>query len=504
MQQRRLAAILSAALLACAALAIPSPPLSFDYQRVDHFSFDERYFSQRFYMNDTAFGGPGSPIIMIMGGEGAIEPSTGIFYPPVVLLAQRLKALIVEPEHRCYGASQPLGTFDPQRLSLLTAEQALADAARFVDFHRWQRNCTGLGGQPRCPVVTVGGSYPGWLSAMMRLRYPNVVDMSWAASAPMTFYSQQVDQYAYYKVVTASAARASPACPDAVRAMLAATLVGASKPAIVSGLNLCTPLPQYLEDGDAQLLVEEVAMVFMYTWAGLNMANYPPTATTGLALACAAVEASAPSDPWAALSGFLQSYSATRSLRGGAVGGVGAPAGGCYNLSLQLPSGPNATISSGDWSGVGSGDNGASWDFETCTFLVEAIGANNVTDMFIPRAWSLEWLNAHCAARFGARPRPTSLADTWGFSADRLPLVASRIIFTNGLMDGWHAGGILANLSDTILSYNMPNGAHHSDLSHEWPSDADTPDVTLTRQLVGDQIAAWLAALDESAARRDL
>ena len=34
-----------------------------------------------YYQNDTFFGGAGSPIFVIMGGEGAIEPSTGIYYP---------------------------------------------------------------------------------------------------------------------------------------------------------------------------------------------------------------------------------------------------------------------------------------------------------------------------------------------------------------------------------------------------------------------------------------
>ena len=51
-----------------------------------------------------------------------------------------------------------------------------------------------------CPVITIGGSYPGWLSAMMRLRYPAVVDAAYSASAPMKFYSHEVDQYEYYKV----------------------------------------------------------------------------------------------------------------------------------------------------------------------------------------------------------------------------------------------------------------------------------------------------------------
>jgi len=38
-------------------------------------------FQQRYYENLTWWDGAGSPIICIMGGEGAIEPSTGIFYP---------------------------------------------------------------------------------------------------------------------------------------------------------------------------------------------------------------------------------------------------------------------------------------------------------------------------------------------------------------------------------------------------------------------------------------
>jgi hypothetical protein len=103
-----------------------------------------------------------------------------------------------------------------------------------------------------------------------------------------------------------------------------------------------------------------------------------------------------------------------------------------------------------------------------------------------------DWLNAHCAARFDVVPRPTELVDLWGFSEERLPLITSRIIFTNGLNDGWSVGGITANLSDTLIAFNMPNGAHHSDLSHAWPSSADTPDVTLVRQLAGDILAGWL------------
>ena len=64
--------------------------------------------------------------------------------------------------------------------------------------------------------------------------------------------------------------------------------------------------------------------------------------------------------------------------------------------------------------------------------------------MFHPRNWTWTWLNEHCAARFGVRPQPRALADLWGFDSRNLVkrTGASRIIFTNGLNDGWSVGGI--------------------------------------------------------------
>jgi hypothetical protein len=78
------------------------------------------------------------------------------------------------------------------------------------------------------------------------------------------------------------------------------------------------------------------------------------------------------------------------------------------------------------------GTDGESWDVETCGFLIEQIGTNNVTDMFLPRAFTLSWLENHCKVRFNTIPQPTSLVENWGF--DRYASVgASRILFTNGL-----------------------------------------------------------------------
>ena len=95
--------------------------------------------------------------------------------------------------------------------------------------------------------------------------------------------------------------------------------------------------------------------------------------------------------------------------------------------------------------------------------------------------WSLDWLTRHCQRRFGVTPQPRLLADKWGVSAAALAASgASKIVFTNGLNDGWSAGGITEDLSPTLLSVNMPQGAHHLDLRA--PNAADPAQVTETRE----------------------
>lgn len=387
--------------------AIPAEPFNFT-QQVDHFNAgDARTFMQRYYKNETWFKGPGSPIFCIIGGEGSVPPETGIFYPFVTdVLAKRFGALVIEPEHRFYGTSQPYGSsasFTGEHLSLATPQQALADTAAFIKANQKDYGCTDRGTPGYCPVITVGGSYPGWLSAMMRMRYPAIVDAAYAASAPMKFYSQEVDSNAYYQKVTDAAERAVPGCADAVRGALA-MLAGLSKDEAVTALNICEPLPPYLSEGDdddanAQLFRDELNMVFMVTFADLNMANYPPSGSS-LEAACSDMVATAASDPFGALSRLLSNYamalglqdgakdeirysrqSRIRSLHGSRWPAPSSPSSPpCFNMSSQLPAGTSATISCGDWSGCGTGSDGEIWDYETCNFLVEQIGVNNATD----------------------------------------------------------------------------------------------------------------------------
>ena len=55
----------------------------------------------------------------------------------------------------------------------------------------------------------------------------------------------------------------------------------------------------------------------------------------------------------------------------------------------------------------------------------------------------------------------------------------SNIIFSNGVIDPWAAGGVLKNVSDDSIALVIPKAAHHLDLRP--PNPLDPPEVTQAR-----------------------
>lgn len=68
----------------------------------------------------------------------------------------------------------------------------------------------------------------------------------------------------------------------------------------------------------------------------------------------------------------------------------------------------------------------------------------------------------------------------------------TRILFTNGLKDGWSVGGIKQNLSESLIALNFPNGAHHSDLSGRGPSEDDSDDIKHGFVSIMEILGGWL------------
>ena len=182
-------------------------PRYFDQQLIDHFdSENNQTWSHPYFVSDTHFAGPGHPILVIIGGEG---PVTNILYPFVSeKMAKDFGAFVLQTEHRFYGHSQPVGYNVSNRdFDLyLSPEQALADWILLIRHVQVKLGCAihDKTSPNYCPVVTIGGSYPGFLSAMMRLNYPKVVDVGYASSAPLKLYehSPDFDGDGYYDFVT--------------------------------------------------------------------------------------------------------------------------------------------------------------------------------------------------------------------------------------------------------------------------------------------------------------
>jgi pimeloyl-ACP methyl ester carboxylesterase len=473
---------------------------SFIQQEVDHFSKrNKNTFQQRYYESDKYWAGPGHPIFMVMGGEG---PAWGLFYPFVNdHLAKKWEGYVIQPEHRFYGFSQPLSKIkhNDDFVGLLTPEQAMQDALHLLEDTQKKLGCsTNKSSKDYCPVITVGGSYPGFLAAMLRIVHPDKVDMAYASSSPLPLYAQDMDPNAFYDIVADSVDRTSPGCSEAVRSTLRKI-----NDDIISGehhfthfaekLDVCVrTLPEYINT--KEVFAQELMMIIAAAFADFNMGNYPPSDHTDMARACHIFQ-DATLNPYEKVD---ELFDIMIEAQVDDCGFDVEPAKNCgFDFLTQIPGGPNGTVSSGDWTGGGNGVAGLAWDFQTCSDLVVQAGFSEKS-MFPVREWTYEWLTQHCQSRFGRDPAPSRLVDKFYFQKENLSSITSHIIFTNGLNDGWSAGSILESLSDTLIAINIPSGAHHSDLSGAGPSERDPPDMWATFGQVTDILGTWLDELKAS------
>ena len=174
---------------------------------------------------------------------------------------------------------------------------------------------------------------------------------------------------------------------------------------------------------------------------------------------------------------------------------------GCLNMTEYIPEGVNGTIHCSDLTGCGDGYDGESWDYQACSQNIEPFATNNVTDMFPVYNWSMTWLDNHCMSRFKIK---SSLRESWmqtefGLSApyfeDKFGEITSRIIFSNGEQDGWSAGGVLKNMSDSLIAIVIPNGAHHSDMKGSSP--LDTQDIIDARKQERAILSEWIKEVQQ-------
>ncbi|KAL0222320.1 hypothetical protein RCL1_002174 [Eukaryota sp. TZLM3-RCL] len=150
--------------------------LLFD-QKVDHFDgTNTDTFKQRYCKFLSPSFSNGSPIFLYISGENRARDnlcSTGYSLE----LAKMYKGALFAVEHRFYGESYPYQDLTLPSLSLLSSRQALYDLATFAFSLKKS--------YPDSPIVIIGGSYSGVLSAIARQMFPHLFIGAWSSSGPI-------------------------------------------------------------------------------------------------------------------------------------------------------------------------------------------------------------------------------------------------------------------------------------------------------------------------------
>jgi hypothetical protein len=277
---------------------------------------------------------------------------------------------------------------------------------------------------------------------------------------------------------------ASPGCSDAVRntmysvrdALLDNDFGGHvademhNVHAAARAIGVCThTLPHYItEENDVYTLASE-AVVYLVPaiFADFNMAFYPPSfgknlgnstkstkRPTALDRACAIFQ-DVNTNPMDKMKRFYD-------LRNRVEYGSDEQSGddeemSCFDITQELPAGRHARIMGADWSGSGGGLTGEIWEFQCCKDLIIRTGYSDAS-MFIDREWSYFWHQQHCHDRFPDTPvEPFRMVNEWHF--DQITKTGSKILFTNGMNDGWSTSSILdVDGNPDLAVVNFPNG----------------------------------------------
>ncbi|XP_024890645.1 lysosomal Pro-X carboxypeptidase [Temnothorax curvispinosus] len=429
--------------------------------RVDHFSFAvQDTFKLRYLINDTWRKTENPPIFFYTGNEGSIEvfaENTGFLWE----IAPQFGALVVFAEHRYYGESLPYGNrsfADPQHLGYLTSQQALADYVELIGHLKSQQ------GYKRSPVIAFGGSYGGMLSAWMRMKYPHVVQGAIAASAPVLQFTGIVECEAFSRIATSDYRAVNPTCPKLIRRAWSTisnvTSNDEGKKWLSDNWKLCEPLKTAEHVKTLKDFLHEV-------YINLAMVNYPYEADFLAPL---------PGNPINVFCQHLTNASLT-----------GKPLLSALYRAISVYTNYTGKTSCISMNAAPGLDADQGWDYQTCTEMVLPICTDGINDMFEPAEWNIGDYNNTCFKRYSVSSQPYLVCEQYGcgnFTS------ASNIVFSNGLLDPWTSGGVLRNLSESVISMLMPDAAHHLDLRAT--NSKDPYSVLLTRKFHRHSITKWI------------
>lgn len=377
-------------------------------------------------------------------------------------LAPQHGALLLALEHRYYGPSTPNDDRTTQNLRFLNSEQALGDIAAF---HTHITEEFGLSSSNRW--VTWGGSYPGMMAAMARLRYPHLIYASVSSSSPLR---AEVEMEEYNEVVADSMANegvgGSQECLNIIveghKSIGTLLETESGRRELESTFNVCGR--NALDNPKNQLMFAGYGVVYLPV-----QSNDPACKTPlcNIASVCSYLTTTATGD----------SMSRLAQLSAAQSGGACSPVS--YDTMIKAmvnPSNPER-----------------SWLYQTCAewgfYQTCPVGSR------CPYTQGLHTLEADydiCLQAFNITSEKVNQQIEFTnsmYGGDKIE--GTRILYPNGEIDPWHALGVLSSPNEQEPILWVKAASHHF-----WTHPSLETDDIYTRDArtaIWDQVNAWLA-----------
>uniref|UniRef100_A0A0D9WSM2 Lysosomal Pro-X carboxypeptidase n=1 Tax=Leersia perrieri TaxID=77586 RepID=A0A0D9WSM2_9ORYZ len=458
------------AVSAAVVTAAAAKPFTAHYfpQELDHFTFkpnSSAVFYQKYLVNDTFWRRSSGPIFVYTGNEGDIEwfaTNTGFMFD----IAPKFGALLVFIEHRFYGESKPFGNdsnSSVEKLGYLTSTQALADYAILITSLKQNLSVVAS------PVVVFGGSYGGMLASWFRLKYPHVAIGALASSAPILQFDYITPWSSFYDAVSQDYKSESVNCFSVIKA--AWDLIDERGSTDAGLLQLSKTFRACKTVKSVYSFRNWLWTAFVYT----AMVDYPTPANFLMNL---------PAYPIKEMCKIIDGFPTGADI----VDKAFAAASLYYNYT-----GDQTCFELEDGSDP-HGLNG--WGWQACTEMVMPMTRSNES-MFPPFTFTYEEKSDDCFQNYGVRPRPNWITTEYG--GNKIDLVLKRfgsnIIFSNGMRDPWSRGGVLKNISSSIIAIVTEKGAHHLDFRSATKDDPGW--VVEQRRQEVEIIKGWIDQYNE-------
>ncbi|GER55613.1 serine carboxypeptidase S28 family protein [Striga asiatica] len=296
------------------------------------------------------------------------------------------------------------------------------------------------------PILVVGGSYGGMLAAWFRLKYPHVTIGALASSAPILYFDNITRQDAYYSIVTKDFKEASENCYltikkswaeiDRVASRHNGLTILSRRFNTCSQLNHSYELTQFLED--------------MY----VSASQYDAPPEYPVSMVCKGIDktSSKKTDTLGRIFAGIVSFLGNQTC----VDTVG------HYTKTAL-------------------DSQLGYAWQSCSEMVMPIGGGANDYLFPVAPFDINEYNEYCKSQYGVSPRPHWITTYYGGQGIKFVLnrFGSNIIFSNGRRDPWSGGGVLEDLSESLVAITTQNGSHCLDLQ---PATKEDPEWLIAQR----------------------